>query len=193
MEERLLLSSLIAIFVFAGIMGTVVFTGQIVMEPVDGDGDQEVCTEDWTCSDWSVCADEEQTRECTDQNDCGTIESRPPEIQACEMPKEWHRITIFANNEDETTDLFHMPYDTWRVIWECYDLEGEDNEGRGMASVSIYRDGKKESFTSDYAKCEDFENWDEPCEIRIEESGWFYLDVQAITLHYWTARVEAYY
>jgi hypothetical protein len=41
------------------------------------------CDEDWACSDWSECIDNLQTRECTDQNACGTEESKPPETQAC--------------------------------------------------------------------------------------------------------------
>ena len=43
----------------------------------------ETCEEDWSCTEWSVCADEQQTRACTDQNNCETEENKPAETQAC--------------------------------------------------------------------------------------------------------------
>lgn len=46
----------------------------------------EVCEEEWVCTKWSECVDEEQTRECTDKNECGTTKDKPIEKQTCEMP-----------------------------------------------------------------------------------------------------------
>lgn len=43
----------------------------------------QVCTENWTCSDWSECIDNSQTRVCTDSNNCGTLEFKPLEMQNC--------------------------------------------------------------------------------------------------------------
>ncbi len=45
----------------------------------------EECVEDWNCTEWSECEDEEQTRECTDLNECGTENDKPDEIQECEI------------------------------------------------------------------------------------------------------------
>jgi len=45
------------------------------------------CTESWTCGDWSVCANSQQTRTCTDANSCGTTASRPAETQSCTVSK----------------------------------------------------------------------------------------------------------
>ncbi|MFW6242910.1 MAG: hypothetical protein ACOC2W_02015 [bacterium] len=42
------------------------------------------CDEDWDCTDWTECVDGQQTRTCTDLNDCGTTESRPSLDQSCE-------------------------------------------------------------------------------------------------------------
>lgn len=44
---------------------------------------EAICTEDWLCDDWSSCVNSKQKRNCTDQNNCGTEESRPIEIQEC--------------------------------------------------------------------------------------------------------------
>ena len=44
----------------------------------------ECCKPSWTCSDWGECSQENlQTRICTDENECGTSENKPSEIQAC--------------------------------------------------------------------------------------------------------------
>jgi len=42
------------------------------------------CTEQWSCTDWSICSGSSQTRVCTDANNCGTTVSKPTESQACE-------------------------------------------------------------------------------------------------------------
>ena len=43
----------------------------------------EYCIENWSCMDWSACEGGVQTRTCTDLNNCGTEESKPPESQLC--------------------------------------------------------------------------------------------------------------
>lgn len=35
------------------------------------------CTEEWSCSKWSECKDNFQTRACTDLNKCGTEKNKP--------------------------------------------------------------------------------------------------------------------
>lgn len=52
-----------------------------------GEG-QAGCTEDWTCTDWSECADNLQIRECTDSGACGTYASKPSESQECQVVAE---------------------------------------------------------------------------------------------------------
>ncbi|MBI4426826.1 MAG: right-handed parallel beta-helix repeat-containing protein, partial [Candidatus Kerfeldbacteria bacterium] len=42
------------------------------------------CSENWQCGDWSTCTNSQQTRTCTDQNSCGTTNSRPPLTQSCD-------------------------------------------------------------------------------------------------------------
>jgi len=43
------------------------------------------CAEDWSCTGWSTCVEEIQTRTCTDLNDCGTTVNKPTESQDCEV------------------------------------------------------------------------------------------------------------
>ncbi len=42
------------------------------------------CEESWYCSGWSECIDGTRTRTCTDANECGTTEDKPPESETCE-------------------------------------------------------------------------------------------------------------
>ena len=55
------------------------FTGHAVLDGCDGD---------WTCADWTTCADSTQTRTCTDANTCGTTTSKPAESQSCTVCEE---------------------------------------------------------------------------------------------------------
>jgi len=46
--------------------------------------DEKICTPEWECSDWSSCDEGIKTRNCTDQNECGTEEGKPETEQECE-------------------------------------------------------------------------------------------------------------
>lgn len=43
-----------------------------------------LCTESWTCGDWSACSNSVQTRTCTDAYSCGTTVDRPAITQSCD-------------------------------------------------------------------------------------------------------------
>ncbi|MEM5854612.1 MAG: PGF-pre-PGF domain-containing protein [Candidatus Aenigmatarchaeota archaeon] len=45
-----------------------------------------VCEENWVCSGWSECIQGRQTRSCRDVNNCGTVQRKPAEVQACVIP-----------------------------------------------------------------------------------------------------------
>jgi len=47
-----------------------------------------LCEENWTCTEWSSCVNETQTRTCTDLNECETNNSKPSVIQDCFIPVE---------------------------------------------------------------------------------------------------------
>ncbi|MBW2966202.1 hypothetical protein KY342_03815 [Candidatus Woesearchaeota archaeon] len=49
-----------------------------------GGGTTTTCTESWICTDWFACTiDGTQTRQCSDQNACGTYDNKPAETQTC--------------------------------------------------------------------------------------------------------------
>lgn len=41
------------------------------------------CTERWSCTAWSTCTNDQQSRTCTDTNSCGTIVNKPLLTQSC--------------------------------------------------------------------------------------------------------------
>lgn len=43
------------------------------------------CTENWNCGSWLSCSAGQQTRTCTDANNCGTTTSRPALTQSCSV------------------------------------------------------------------------------------------------------------
>lgn len=41
------------------------------------------CIESWSCSAWSSCSSNQQTRNCIDSNNCGTAANKPVTTQSC--------------------------------------------------------------------------------------------------------------
>lgn len=48
---------------------------------------EALCVENWVCSSWGRCSSEgQQTRLCSDFNDCGTEDNKPNTVQSCAAP-----------------------------------------------------------------------------------------------------------
>lgn len=47
---------------------------------------QNICTPNWQCTSWSTCSNSNQTRTCTDQNNCGNNNGKPILTQSCSLP-----------------------------------------------------------------------------------------------------------
>lgn len=52
-------------------------------EPLKTGSGTSGCQEDWVCGEWSACSDGEQTRTCSEQNECGTDNDKPSEARDC--------------------------------------------------------------------------------------------------------------
>ena len=66
-----------------------------------------ICTESWSCSEWSSCSDDQQTRTCIDLNNCGGTNNKPSEKQDCQVI-------------EETTNIPEMaPAETSSKVWWC--------------------------------------------------------------------------
>jgi PGF-pre-PGF domain-containing protein len=47
------------------------------------------CIENWSCTEWSACVANQQTRTCTDANNCGTTADKPAESRECLLTAEF--------------------------------------------------------------------------------------------------------
>jgi len=55
-----------------------------VISSADPGGDTDpICTESWTCGEWEICTNNQQIRECTDANNCGTTNVIPDIVRSC--------------------------------------------------------------------------------------------------------------
>jgi len=63
------------------------------------------CIEDWSCTDWSGCDGESQTRTCTDANNCEITKNKPTTSQSCikEIPPE-------TKKEDNSAKDIYLEY-----------------------------------------------------------------------------------
>ncbi len=57
------------------------------------------CTESWSCLEWSSCTNSQQTRSCSDSNDCGTTENKPTETQYCLSQTQQLNLLLSTNNQ----------------------------------------------------------------------------------------------
>ncbi len=89
------------------------------------------CTEDWTCTEWSSCENNRQTRTCTDRNVCATEENKSAESQTCEIepktPKYISAHDIPDTKEDEEK----------RVLTSSDRTAQEDMGPTGLAASTI--------------------------------------------------------
>ena len=61
------------------------------------------CKPQWTCGEWGICLSGQQTKVCTDSNNCGVIIGRPNASQSCTQKPD---IRIRANNSDGPINIF---------------------------------------------------------------------------------------
>ncbi len=76
----------------------------------------QTCVENWICGDWTSCQNGIQTRTCTDSNNCGTQNNKPPVSQTCE-------------EETDTCGDGHcnFPEENWYSCWQ--DCKPDFNTG----------------------------------------------------------------
>ena len=62
------------------------------------------CTESWSCTAWSTCSANSQTRTCTDTNNCGTTTSKPTLTQSCTSGTTTSCLLTDTNGNGKTDD-----------------------------------------------------------------------------------------
>src|SRR3989338_2720639 len=59
----------------------------------------EVCNENWQCTSWGECTNEQQVRTCTDTRNCGTTINKPSVTQSCGSDAE----LVYSNDGSDLT------------------------------------------------------------------------------------------
>ncbi len=67
-----------------------------------GGSSSYVCYEEWQCGTWSACANEMQTRTCTDTKKCGTTINKPITSQTCTGESDNKEPVIISSDEDKS-------------------------------------------------------------------------------------------
>jgi hypothetical protein len=57
------------------------------------------CTPSWICNSWSTCANGQQTRTCSDENNCGVLTYKPATTQTCSSSTPFIVVTYPLGNE----------------------------------------------------------------------------------------------
>ena len=60
-----------------------------------------VCYEEWECGEWSACANEIQTRTCTDIKKCGTIKNKPIISEACTIKEDNSKEPLILSSDED--------------------------------------------------------------------------------------------
>ncbi|MFH1257252.1 MAG: hypothetical protein V1494_08260 [Candidatus Diapherotrites archaeon] len=74
-------SSIAGFFIGGGWPASTVYIDEIKI--VSPGTSPQPCTENWSCTTWSSCVNNQQTRTCTDLAGCGTTANKPIETQTC--------------------------------------------------------------------------------------------------------------
>jgi|ETNmetMinimDraft_2_1059921.scaffolds.fasta_scaffold32914_1 hypothetical protein len=67
------------------------------------------CTENWQCSDWSTCTNNQQTKTCTDSNSCGTTTNKPSTSKSCTVQQQEQEQSQEQQNEQQQETTMHSP------------------------------------------------------------------------------------
>jgi len=68
-----------------------------------GTGTTTICTPSWTCGDWGFCIGGQQTKTCTDSNNCGVDTKKPKTSQTCTQQS---AVKIKADGSDGPLNVF---------------------------------------------------------------------------------------
>jgi hypothetical protein len=90
------------------------------------------CTPNWSCGSWGTCSNGQQTRTCTDSNNCGVTTGRPAITQSCTTPTPTPTPTpnsgtiIINHNAVDLYDNIPTQYmNTVKTMW--FNMPGESH------------------------------------------------------------------
>ncbi|MBT7241552.1 MAG: hypothetical protein HN878_03615 [Candidatus Diapherotrites archaeon] len=91
--------------------------------PQPTDINNSACTENWNCTNWSNCDNNNQTRTCTELNQCGTDTNKPIENQTCLSTPETCTENWTCTNWSECIN--ELQQRTCQVVKDCPDINNQ--------------------------------------------------------------------
>ncbi len=64
-----------------------------------------ICYEEWECDEWSACANDVQTRTCTDTKKCGTTKNKPLISKDCGVEEDNSEGTLVLSSDEDKSFL----------------------------------------------------------------------------------------
>ncbi len=147
------------------------------------------CNPNWQCSSWSTCSSSgEQTRTCSDSNNCGVLTNKPSESQSCTplVSKSWHEIKTFSGSSDKTTDTFNIQGDKFKLT---YTIDASNDYS--IFSFFVYPEGETVMYSESIMSDMGVSGTDST--ISYVGKGIYYLKVIAANLDSWEVEIEDYY
>ncbi|RPI60641.1 MAG: LamG domain-containing protein, partial [Ignavibacteriales bacterium] len=107
--------------------------------------DSQTCIPNWQCTSWSVCINNQQTRTCTDSNNCGTNDGKPLEIQGCSVLEVCDNLVslyhLDGNAQDSSGNndgtINGATYTALGRFSGAYDFDGIDDSINAGSDASI--------------------------------------------------------
>ncbi len=79
------------------------FTATAKVEPGYIENEESLCIENWKCSRWSSCINNQQTKTCDDLHNCGTEKSKPKTLQGCTVDQQQQD----GESDNEANYIYH--------------------------------------------------------------------------------------
>lgn len=109
------------------------------------------CQEDWSCTVWTDCAENIQTRACTDRNVCGTTVNKPAETIGCavggderNLPQEHYLAVGPAKNYSPRVKVYDIDF---KIVKEFDAYASNFKLGVNVSLGDVDADGLAEMVT----------------------------------------------
>lgn len=85
---------------------------------------QSICTENWNCTSWSACSNSQQSRTCSDLNNCETLINKPALTQSCSIPSGGGGGPSYTSSSQSSQTIIEesAPSETAPSFWDKYKL-----------------------------------------------------------------------
>ena len=172
----------LAIGIMIGLIGGLA-VGYIVTIQITG-VDKAVLEQQISQLEEQVSAFESQVQEKDSQ--ISNLTSQIAELEQLLPPLtkgEWNKITKFMGATSKTTELFHIPNETWRIIW------GYVGESSAVFSFFVYPEGETESYVESLSTTG--ANQMDETYIYVGQEN-FYIKLIAANIDHWSLAVETF-